>query len=281
MKVTRKNITPAIAEAMLDNLYERQRHVKPQVVNRYANDMAEGRWLASGDTFKISTDGKVLDGQHRLRAIVQSGVTLENAILVSDLDEAAFDVMDQGRPRSFADWLASNGVEQNNLLAASIYSVHRFRSTGRISAGGATKPSIFALIEMFENEKIGEWLELGSELGRTFSFPKPMLVSFLYLANLSEAGDVRDFATALLSGENLSAGHPALVARNELFARMRTATSKRKSNDHYMAVVIHCWNAFAEEREITKLRLPDAVDLLDPHGNIYGWQHANDEAQPE
>lgn len=284
VKVTRKNITPQVAENLLDNLYERQRAVKPQVVKRYAEAMRNGEWLTTGDTIKLSEDGKVMDGQHRLRAIVESGFTLEGAIIIQGVDEDAFNVMDQGRPRTFADWLTSDGVGKTaNALAAAVNATFRYKYNSKFTVGGGVKPGINLLIQTYRDENIERWVTRGIELGRTFSFPSAPLIAFLYVAELSQAANVEEFAEALLKGEGLAATHPAYLARQALIKRMSLAPGKRLPADTYMTELVWCWNAFAEEREVDKIRIRkgEEVTVLDPHGHVYEWQHEDDEPEPE
>lgn len=287
VKVIRKNITPQVATNLLDNLYERQRAVKPQVVKRYAEAMRNDQWLTTGDTIKLSEDGKVMDGQHRLRAVVESGYTLENAIIIQGVDEDAFNVMDQGRPRTFADWLTSDGVgKTSNALAAAINATIRYKYGSKFTVGGGVKPNIQLLIRTYRDENVERWVARGVELGRAFSFPSAPLIAFLYVAELSQAANVEEFAEALLKGEGLAATHPAYLARQALIKRMSLAPGKRLPADTYMTELIWCWNAFAEEREVDKIRIRKGEDvtMLDPHGHVYEWQTEDDEteeAEPE
>jgi hypothetical protein len=80
--------------------------------------MSAGRWISNGETFKRATNGTLLDGQHRLTAIVLSGVTLEEAVVISDLAPETQDTMDQGRARTVADVLGINAVKNASIVAS-------------------------------------------------------------------------------------------------------------------------------------------------------------------
>lgn len=52
------------------------RNLRGQVIASYARDMKSGAWVLNGETVKIASNGQLLDGQHRLNAVVESGQTV-------------------------------------------------------------------------------------------------------------------------------------------------------------------------------------------------------------
>src|SRR4051794_31155207 len=98
-----EDVTPAVAADMLA-ANTKNRTLRRTLVDVYAADMAKGNWQFTGEAVKISTDGVLLDGQHRLEAIVQAGVTVP-MLVVRGLPRATQDVMDSGAKRSAADAL--------------------------------------------------------------------------------------------------------------------------------------------------------------------------------
>ena len=53
------------------------RTLRPSRVQEYATAMTEGRWRYTADPIRFDSDGKLIDGQHRLMAVVRSGCTVE------------------------------------------------------------------------------------------------------------------------------------------------------------------------------------------------------------
>jgi hypothetical protein len=78
-------VDPAMAEQWLKNK-SRGRNVRARFVDQYASAMAEGRWTPdttetrSADMISFATDGKLINGQHRLLAVIQSGVAIAFAV---------------------------------------------------------------------------------------------------------------------------------------------------------------------------------------------------------
>jgi hypothetical protein len=68
-------ITPEIATDMLmDN--KSNRAIRRLVVKAYAKDMANGEWRITHQGIAINEKGNVVDGQHRLLAVIESGCSV-------------------------------------------------------------------------------------------------------------------------------------------------------------------------------------------------------------
>lgn len=76
MDIRRIKVTPDQAKEWIDN-HKNYRKLRTHVVQRYAGDMSRGNWTDCGETIKFDSGGQITDGQHRLAAIVLSGVTIE------------------------------------------------------------------------------------------------------------------------------------------------------------------------------------------------------------
>lgn len=95
-----EDITPTIAQQILDKNINRPCGLS--TVIEYAKEMTAGRWLLTHQGIAISDEGVLLDGQHRLRAIVMSGVTVKMCVF-REVPRKAQVAMDVHRKRSTAD----------------------------------------------------------------------------------------------------------------------------------------------------------------------------------
>src|ERR1700689_2182609 len=102
-------LTPELAAQLLDH-NNLNRPLNDQHVKRIANQILAGKWKFNGDTIKLSVKKDVLDGQHRLWAVMESKVPIET-IIVEGIEAEAFATIDTLRkPRSGADVLALKGA---------------------------------------------------------------------------------------------------------------------------------------------------------------------------
>jgi len=94
-------ITPELANELLTRNMENNRNISVSTVNRYSREMSEGQWILS-DPVKFSDCGELVDGQHRLSAVVKSGLPQTFVIILGYPKESA-EVLDQGKKRNAAD----------------------------------------------------------------------------------------------------------------------------------------------------------------------------------
>ena len=112
-------ITPKKAKQILVS-NTKNRKIKFRHVTFLANQMLSGCWVYNGQSIVVSNNGILVDGQHRLLAIIESGTTIETELIEGvDYDEA-FSTIDTGVVRSPSDVLAMRGYRNAPLLAAAI-----------------------------------------------------------------------------------------------------------------------------------------------------------------
>ena len=71
-------VTPAIASELLVN-NNVNRNLNRRRVELYAKDMRESKWenISDGISLTVGSNGTLLNGQHRLNAIIKTGVSMD------------------------------------------------------------------------------------------------------------------------------------------------------------------------------------------------------------
>lgn len=111
-------ITPSMAMDLLEH-NTLNRPLSDGHVKRIAAQIVDGKWQFNGDTIKIADTKAVVDGQHRLWAIIESKTPVVSGI-VYGVPEAAFATVDTLRKnRSGADILSRHGVGVSRNTVAS------------------------------------------------------------------------------------------------------------------------------------------------------------------
>ena len=99
-------ITPEMAAKMLrENTSNRP--VRPQKVTLYANLMKRGEWRLTHQGIAFTRKHRLIDGQHRLLAIIAAGLAVW-VMVAEDVDDEVYLVIDQHAQRSFADTLGKS-----------------------------------------------------------------------------------------------------------------------------------------------------------------------------
>lgn len=133
------NVGPDLASLILEG-NEGNRPIRDTRVEAYARAMAAGNWTLSDSMICISNQNKLLNGQHRLKAVIQSGCTVPMTIYW-DCPESAYAHMDAGAKRSASDYLAHRGVQNTTNIAALVRLIIAYRQTGKYSTSLEVGPS--------------------------------------------------------------------------------------------------------------------------------------------
>lgn len=116
MKIEEKTLTPADAATLLASNGPNRKLIRSRVAN-LASAIKRGEWTPDGNPIRVSAEGVLLDGQHRLSAIVESEIAVP-VILLTGLPPESQLVMDSGKSRNFADYLAIRGIQNHVQIAA-------------------------------------------------------------------------------------------------------------------------------------------------------------------
>jgi hypothetical protein len=119
-------ITPQMAEQfLLSN--NKNRVVNARRVNLYAHEILQGQWKLNGESIKFDKGGNLVDGQHRLKAIVAAKCPIES-IVVFGLDSEVMATIDTGKPRNSGDIFKLNQILNHTTIAAAISKYLSFKS---------------------------------------------------------------------------------------------------------------------------------------------------------
>ena len=116
---SRKNevwmIWPEDAELMLKKNYAQNRPIGKSTVLKYANDMKNGNWGDTPTPIIVTKGGMLLDGQHRLSAVIEAGIPIVFEVRVVS-DDILFKYLDNGKARRVGDYIHVN----NKVAVASV-----------------------------------------------------------------------------------------------------------------------------------------------------------------
>jgi len=248
MKPILKNITPDIAEEMLLN-NTGNRALNLRHVDRLAKEIKAGRYKINGDMIRLSKNGRVLDGQHRLNAVIKSGIPIQSWVM-EDMSDDIFDTIDQlQKTRSAGDTLSCLGNKNAFRLAAALILVDKYM-TGRVE-----KSVIYSNGEI--EELLVKYPEVKDSIHTNLNGKKLFMPSVMdachYLFSRKNSLMADRFMGRLIRGNGLEEGEPEYVLREKLVSN---SLSKAKLSKAYIfALVIKAWNHRRAGKTIHALRL--------------------------
>lgn len=104
LHVTFEYVTPLMASAWLENIDPMQRKVRPTKVKQFESMLKKGELMCTHQGLLISEKGTLLDGQHRLHAIVNTGISAK-LMVTRNAPQSLMSYLDGGTPRTDADRL--------------------------------------------------------------------------------------------------------------------------------------------------------------------------------
>jgi hypothetical protein len=148
-----ERITPTKAEKWLNEHNNCNRALREGRVEMLTEDMKNGDWTFCVAPIVFYDDGDIADGQHRLWAIVNSGVA-QDMIVVRGLPRAAGLNIDTQLPRTLVD--AGRISEKDTHLSNTIIAIARAVENGMASARD-TLSFAQKLLLVAEHREAAEW----------------------------------------------------------------------------------------------------------------------------
>ena len=218
-----EEITPDFAEEVLENKNRKNRGIKPANLKRLITAIDNGEWTITNQGLAFDSNGNLLDGQHRLKAIVKTGKTLP-IMVARNMDPKIFNCVDTGVARTAADGLFIHGVSSSKHLAAGIKVYLLYKRYPRGSWTYATIPTHQEILEEYEENK-EVYTKITNDMGcfhRKFHFFNlsvgiPMYKLILEKDYCEEV--YTEFWTQFSEGTNLEIDNPILSFRNQMMQK--------------------------------------------------------------
>lgn len=264
VNVQKRTITPEIANKLLGQ-NNGNRKLSYRNVQFLYSQMASGNWMLTADTIKIGSNGRLMDGQHRLQALLKYGKPLE-MFVAEGLDDNVMPVLDTGKNRTAGDVLSMNGFKSSNNIAGAVrvillfnQGVYAVDKAGKISK--ATNASILKFTE--ENPEIHEVMTYVNGIYRQFRFMTQSNLAMLYwVLSKKNATQCDIFFEKYATGIELGVTSPIRHLRERL---LKNSVNKSKlSTRDKIALFIYAWNAFRDGKKMQQLTLQKNYNFPKP-----------------
>jgi hypothetical protein len=244
-------IGPEKAEQIIrGSQYNRQ--ISQATVSKYVRDMRAGNWWFNAQPIilngKLNHDAVLLNGVHRLTAIIAANVTIP-FLLVSGIEPRSIKTMDTGRPRNFAQMLDIDGANAPKVLAAMIQLLAAFRLNLAFKGRQSSTLELYQVLAENPGAR-----DIAPEYQRRLpgGIPPGLLACCEYLFAEKDPVMAKTFCDNLVSGENLEKDDPIYVLREWL----NRAEKQEKKTRNVGNALVEYWNKFRRGEKITKFRLP-------------------------
>lgn len=267
--VTLETVAPQDAKTMLLSNTKNRPLRSKTLVARIANDIKQGRWQLNGDTIRFSSDGVLLDGQHRLHAIIEAEQPVQTYI-VRGLASESFETIDTNRAsRSGGDILSIAGYKNCNTLSATASLVITYERTGDpLNPTIRFKPTPWEIHQYIEsNQKLVDAVNYivghRNGIGSLISLSRYSFA--FYRMSSSDPFKSRLFTEQFRTGSDLEPGSPVLILRNRY---IDDRLGKARMNNRYkLALLFKAWRLWSDGASVKHLRIRE--EGLAPEKNLW------------
>lgn len=243
-------VTPEVAQSILDR-HAPNRPLSRHVVGKYADDMASGRWVYNGQNVIFDVDGYLIDGQHRLSAVIKSGASVQMGV-TTGVQRSTFDTIDTGRVRTNSDLMGMMGSRANRVSALIVKGGHLLDNELALTTIVA-RHEIVSYYETWHTQ-IDAVADYAQKHFLRSLIPASAMSIVMFMATRHGAYSFEPFSEGVLTGENLVAGDPRHTLREwAINAKIRHG---RVNPTAALWAVIRAWQVWVANETISVLRPP-------------------------
>lgn len=209
-------ITPEMAKRWLDSKGRNRRLIRSSILS-WSRIMKAGHWRLTHQGIAFDENGELVDGQHRLAAIVESGVSVTMMVTWGISREVMQSAVDRNKKRTAAHSFTIDGEINANAKAAICRALYIIETP---SVGYSDEVPYEALREMLEKYR-GE-IERSCAAITGTHIRIPSSIAGLPIV-MERAGLGTSWIDGVKSGIGLSAGDPRLLLRNWLVGGKKVA----------------------------------------------------------
>lgn len=240
-----ETITPEMAKEYLTH-NTRNRKIVAAHVDAIARDIRAGNWMMNAQPICFARDGRLLNGQHRLSAVLQAGEAIEVPVM-RGLPEEAYATYDIHAKRGPQLGAAFDSFGDKPLVAAAAVLLwkHELKPSG-IRNAKPTPAEVMKIVE--QHPRLLEMRTFGRKM---IEFGRGSVLA--YAAYCIERDDPelgKVFLERFETGADLPRGHLIL----ELRKRMQIMRRERTSQEEQLKELLGAWARFKENPDLERLK---------------------------
>lgn len=249
------NVTPKMAKDWLENHNPINRRIRPALVQKYARDKTQDKWLTTHQGAAFDWNGHLVDGQHSLASIIESKVTTL-MLVVRGLDPKVRMVVDTGAARKPADVLKLMGWPSAHNTDVAVVRL-------LIKCGNARRATMTEIVKAYEvyHDAVKAALEMFPTKRRHITIA-PVYAPITRAWYTQDRDALQRFATILYGGmaDGTRKGEASVIMLRDFLLESQFVTGDAVVKNIY-AHVETALSAYLDDRKLIKLE-PAKVELF-------------------
>lgn len=259
-------ISPEAAQKLIDKSEENARNggflnrrLNMEHVSDLASEMSNGRWIwNNGDVIRLTWGGSVCDGNHRLHAIIKSGVTIQS--LIMKVSDKSIETIDRCRRRSDTDDAYIKRLLYKNItsVVTAVRMLYLFdkgydlftqimKRQVRVNTRDSGFEQAIRNYSYLQEIKVGKYEKYITKSG--------VLFVYAIAKDMHNEERYKVFLNDIETGEDLKKGNPALAYRNYISSGIDYKNVwNNKSLKLY--AFIKAWQAYNKDKKLIRIQIP-------------------------
>lgn len=246
-------ISPELAQFILENKNLGNRSRKPVKIKQYAKDMADNNWSLTGETIKFGTDGNLKDGQNRLAACVRANTPFTTHA-VFGIDPATFTHMDIGANRNHTDVFTIMGVPYARDVGLAVRMLmawdRDYTDTRALTTSNEELRNYY--LNQIDEDILHMGIKMARKVNRTTSYPIAHTSALFYSAwKAGHSEKVKAFMDDFSKGIGTGARSP-IPYLLENIVRMKMDKTLTITSHMYTIMLIRTWHNYKHNKASVK-----------------------------
>lgn len=234
------------------------RRIRASRVTEFARDMANGDWEMTGEAIKLNPAGDLLDGQHRLLAVLKADEMMPGIgvpmLVVRNVLNKAQRVMDTNTRRTAADQFKIAGYTYAAALAAAAkWAIIWDRQALYSGKDSRNVTHSEQLSFTANNPRLQEIVKQAASKSKYIHMPLGYVACGWWVLDRIDEDQAEWFFDRLGDGANMPSDHPIMALRNTLI-QLRLQKSNMSGEVH-LGLLMRTWNAMRLGKSLGKIPL--------------------------
>jgi len=242
-------MTRPLAEELMERNVSLNRKLNYKKMNRYSDLMRTGGWHEElPHPVCVDVNGEMMDGQHRVGAIVSAGVPIETYVAFG-LPTELYHVIDRGSVKNLSHSLKFGGYKYPAQLGSAgrwVYQYERFG--GPMRSEKIEDMLLYDFIEKFHGDLPNFITDHIQPLFAPYFGAQSPIAAVWYLCQRLHPLKAKEFWQAFITGNEIGSDdptHPIIHLRKRfMIAQVEAAQGKKLDSMTRTAYVVKAWNAW-------------------------------------
>lgn len=224
----------------------RNRHIRQNAVIEYAIDMQNGKWRETPEGIVFDMNDHLIDGQHRLEAIVLADVTVRMFVWRGFPPDTQ-DILGRGRVRTNGDQLALHGYQNANLTAACCNVIAQLCVPAKQKLSWASAQAVLRIYKAEIEAAIA-----GRSMVKKMN--SSVVIGTVAFMMKAEFAKIQEFYKLLTTGEGIYRNGPTSPAYAINTMIMSTVLEGPAARERIICAILNAGKRFVEGEELVLIK---------------------------